>query len=107
MHKTLQSTKKGYNYLGFISHSLLKTATKNQSDLGKSTSRAPAKLATAPKGAVGLGGLSSTLLETHSVTSCNFIGLHLSNSPLLNLSTPNHLEYHCQSFFFLYKEHPS
>ena len=95
MHKTLQSTKKGYNYLGFISHSLLKTATKNQPDLGKSTSR------------VGLGGLSSTLAETHSVTSCNFIGLHLSNSPLLNLSTPNHLEYHCQSFFFLYKEHPS
>ena len=95
MHKTLQSTKKGYNYLGFISHSLLKTATKNQSDLGKSTSR------------VGLGGLSSTLAETHSVTSCNFIGLHLSNSPLWNLSTPNHLEYHCQSFFFLYKEHPS
>jgi hypothetical protein len=25
MHKALQSTKTGYNYLGFISHSLLKT----------------------------------------------------------------------------------
>lgn len=36
-----------------------------------------------------------------------FTGLHLSTSPLWNWSAPNHLEYHCQSFFALYKEHPS
>jgi hypothetical protein len=34
------------------------------------------------------------------------MGIHLASSPLWNWSMPNHLEYHCQAFFALYKEHP-
>jgi len=32
---------------------------------------------------------------------------YLSKSPLSYKPVPTHLEFHCQSFFALYKEHPS
>ena len=32
---------------------------------------------------------------------------YVSKSPLSYKAVPSHLEFHCQSFFALYKEHPS